>query len=224
MAVPPRLFHADSESMIALVAQPAIRLIDDDAVVLRRTGVRFPVELRPQGFRPEELSTWPDAEGRLEWVEGRLLYMPPCADIQQDVAVDLVHVLRTWSESHPEFVVGGNEAGMMLGGDIRAADAAVWRRDQIGPSVGKLRNVPPVLAAEVAGQDEDETTLREKAQWYLRHGVEVVWLIFPETRDVLVVRRDGEARNGRGTRLAAHELLADLTPLVDGFFAQIDRS
>ena len=205
------------------VAQPAIRLIDDDAVVLRRTGVRFPVELRPQGFRPEELSTWPDAEGRLEWVDGRLLYMPPCADIQQDVAVDLVHVLRTWSESHRDFIVGGNEAGVMLGGDIRAADAAVWRKTEVGPSVGKLRHVPPVLAAEVAGQDEDETTLREKAQWYLRHGVGVVWLLFPETREVVVVRRDGESRHRRGARLPAHEQLSELAPPVDSFFAQIDR-
>lgn len=50
--------------------------------------------------------------------------MPPGADVQQEVAADVVLILRSWSEQHPEFVVGGNEAGMKLGGDIRAADAA----------------------------------------------------------------------------------------------------
>lgn len=132
--------------------------------MLRRTGVRFPIELRPAGLLVDEPSTWPVAEGRLELVEGRLLYMPPCADVQQDVAVDVVHVLRTWSDSHPAFVVGGNEAGMKLGADIRAADAAVWLRSAVGPSVGRLRHAPPLLAVEVAGQDEDEAVLREKGR------------------------------------------------------------
>jgi Uma2 family endonuclease len=205
------------------MAEPAIKLLDDDAVVLRRTGVRFPVELRPLGFRVDEPSTWPEAEGRLEWVEGRLLYMPPCADIQQDIAVDVVHVLRSWSEDHSGFIVGGNEAGMKLGGDIRAADAAVWRAEDVGPSVGKLRHVSPVLAVEVAGQDEDEAFLRRKAEWYLSHGVRVVWLVLPETREVLVLRPEGESRHARGDQLSGSSDLPGLVPSVDRFFVQVDR-
>jgi Uma2 family endonuclease len=114
--------------------------------------------------------------------------MPPCADIQQDVAVDVVHVLRSWSDEQKAFIIGGNEAGMKLGADIRAADAAVWRRSDLGPSRGKMRVSPPVLAVEVAGQDEDEAVLREKARWYLSHGVAIVWLALPGEREVVVVR------------------------------------
>jgi len=206
------------------VPEPAVKLLDDDQVVLRRAGVRFPLELRPPDFRAEELSTWPDVEGRLEWVDGRLLYMPPCADIQQDVAVDVVHVLRTWSEAHPDFVVGGNEAGMKLGSDVRAADAAIWRRREVGPSVGRLRHTPPLLAVEVAGQDEDEHVLRVKAEWYLSHGVGVVWLVLPETREVLVLCHGGETRHSRGDQLPADEHLPGLAPDVDRFFTQLDRA
>jgi hypothetical protein len=144
------LLAALPERYTACVIEPAVQMLDDDAVVLRRTGVRFPIELRPVGFQAEILRTWPDVDGRLEWVAGRLLYMPPCADTQQDVAVDVVFVLRAWSEACAEFVVGANEASMKLGDDIRAADAAVWRRSDTGPSVGRLRRVPPVLAVEVA--------------------------------------------------------------------------
>lgn len=205
------------------MAEPAIRILDDDAVMLRRTGVRFPIELRPVGLSADEPSTWPAAEGRLEYVEGRLLYMPPCADVQQDVAVDVVHVLRTWSDGHPSFVVGGNEAGMKLGTDIRAADAAVWLRSAVGPSVGRLRHSPPVLAVEVAGQDEDEAVLREKASWYLRHGVRVVWLVLPESREVLVVRSGGESRHGSTDELPSEPELPELAPRVARFFAQIDQ-
>jgi Uma2 family endonuclease len=206
------------------MAEPAIRLLDDDAVMLRRTGVRFPIELRPFGTVIDEPSTWPVAEGRLELVEGRLLYMPPCADIQQDVAVDVVHLLRDWSETHSDYVVGGNEAGMKLGADIRAADAAVWRSASVGPSVGRLRHVPPTLAVEVAGQDEDEAVLREKAGWYLRSGVAVVWLVFPEVREVVVLRRAGEVRYQRGERLAEMDELPGLVPEVARFFTQLDRA
>jgi Uma2 family endonuclease len=170
-----------------------------------------------------EPPTWPDAEGRLEFVGGQLLHLPPCADIQQDVAVDVVHLLRTWSEGHPGFVVGGNEAGMKLGSDIRAADAAVWLRSAVGPSVGRLRHSPPLLAVEVAGQDEDESVLREKAAWYLRQGVLVVWLVLPESREVVAIRADGsEARHGSGERLPAEQQLPELTPDVSRFFAQLD--
>lgn len=204
------------------MAEPAVKLLDDDAVLLRRTGVRFPVELRPADIVGADTQTWPEVEGRLEWVQGRLLYMPPCADIQQDVAVDLVHVLRTWSEAEPSFVVGGNEAGMKLGQDIRAADAAVWRRADVGPSTGRLRHAPPVLAVEVAGQDEDEHSLREKAEWYLRHGVGIVWLILPESREVIVLRVGAESRHAAATQLAEDPRLPGLAPTVDRFFAQLE--
>jgi hypothetical protein len=44
---------------------------------------QFPVEVRPPpGFDADKLSTWPDDPGRFEYVDGRLLYMPPCGDAQ----------------------------------------------------------------------------------------------------------------------------------------------
>jgi Uma2 family endonuclease len=205
------------------MAQPAVRLLDDDEVVLRRTGVRFPVELRPSGFDAAEPSTWPEAEGRLEWLEGRLLYMPPCADVQQYVAVDVVHILRSWSDSHPDFVVGRNEAGMKLGSDIRAADAAVWLRSEVWPPVGRLMSVAPILAVEVAGQDEEELVLRDKAAWYFRQGVPIVWLVVPESRAVFVLEPKAELHYRVGERLAEHARLPGLAPEVARFFAQLDQ-
>src|SRR5260370_15949804 len=79
----------------------------------------------PDGFAVEQSQTWPEVTGRLEYVGGRLEYMPPCGEVQQRVAVDVVTELNLWRRKHPEWVVGGNEAGMFLGGEVRAADAAV---------------------------------------------------------------------------------------------------
>ena len=147
--------------------------------------------------------------------------MPPCADYQQDTASDVTYLLREWSERHPEFLVGSNEAGMLLAGEVRAADAAVWRAEDASPRQGKLRRRPPVLAVEIAGDDEGEPELREKAAWYLERGVAVVWLAFPRTREVLVLRAGSESRHGRGDHVPEHAALPDLSPPVDRLFAQL---
>ena len=199
----------------------AVRMLDDDDIRLTRAGVRFPIELRPDNFRSDDLSTWPQGDGRLEYVDGRLWFMPPCADIQQYVAVDVVYLLRDWAKSHPEFLVGGNEAGMKLGNDVRAADAAVWRRAEVGAARGRLQHVAPVLAVEVAGVDEDEARLRDKASWYIEHGVEVVWVVLPERREVLVLLAGSERRLGGDERIPELTQLPGLCPVASALFSQL---
>jgi Uma2 family endonuclease len=155
-------------------------------------------------------------------VGGRLLYMPPCGDAQQDTVADVVTVPRLWTRAHPEFVVGANEAGLQLGDDRRGGDAAVFRRADVGPYRKRFRHVPPILAVEVAGgDDESEAVLREKARWYFDNGVAIVWIVLPETREVLVLTRAGESRHGMGETLPSSPLLPDLAPRVDELCAQV---
>ena len=82
----------------------------------------------------------------------------------------------------------------------------------------------PILAAEAAGREEDESALRDKARWYLDAGVEVVWLILPESRDVVVLVPGAESRHRREDRIPAHPALPGLEPNVADFFAQLDRA
>lgn len=186
-------------------------------------SARFPIELEPPpDFRPEDETTWPRVEGRLEWVEGKLLYMPPCGDLQQVVAVSATLALGEWQREHREFIVGGNEAGMILGNDVRGAEAAVWRRADKGPFTGGYVRVPPLLAVEVAGQDEGERKVREKARWYLARGVDLVWVVLPRTREVVVITRDRATRHRPGERLPTHPALPGLEPDVADFFSQLD--
>jgi Uma2 family endonuclease len=195
----------------------------DEQIVLPR-AIRFPIELiPPDGFDAERLETWPRVVGRLEYVEGRLLYMPPCGDEQQEVVTDVVITVGAWVRAHREFVLGTNEAGMRLAGMTRAADAAVWRRELLGPRTGGLRRVPPVLAIEVAAQDELEGALEEKARWYLSVGVSVVWLVLPAARQVVVTTAEGSARFDRGAALPEHAALPGLEPRVDDFFVQVSN-
>ena len=194
----------------------------DDVVSVPRAAIRWPLEIpRPSGFRPEDPATWPDLQGRLEYVEGRLLFMPPCGDLQQDVAWSLPTVFEPWLTQNREFVGAANEAGMLLQGEIRAADGAIWRRVDVEPRTGGFRRVPPILAVEIAGRDEDEANLREKARWYLDRGVAVVWLIFPETRELVILRPASESRHGAGQKLPSTPELPGLEVEVDRIFRQL---
>ena len=185
--------------------------------------VRFPVELRPpRGFSPDDPSSWPRVDGRLEFVGGRLLYLPPCGDIPQDVVPSVAAALLDWARGIGGFVVGSNEAGMKLGPDVRGADVAVWRRDAVGKRTGGYRRSAPLLAVEVVGQDEDEETLGDKAQWYLRHGTRVVWIVVPNQREVVVVTATGTSRFASADVLPEHPALPGLAPPVARFFEQLD--
>ena len=195
----------------------------DELVPVPRWAVRFPLELPlPEGFVADQPETWPAVEGQLEFVEGKLFYMPPSADRQQDTSADVITTLGTWRKAHRDFVVAGNEAGMILEGETRGADAAVWRRSDLAPHSGKYRRVPPVLAVEVEGELEDEPSLRIKAQWYLSRGVEVVWLLFPVARRAIVLTRDAEHCVGDGGRIPAHPMLPGLAPALEELFEQIE--
>ncbi len=185
--------------------------------VVPRIALRLPVALpEPDGFDVAQSQTWPEVTGRLEYAGGRLEYMPPCGEVQQRVAVDVVTELNLWRRKHPEWAVGGNEAGMFLGGEVRAADAAVWHADQ-RPSDGFARTAP-LLAVEVAGGDDAPEALREKALWYLAHGVETVWLVLPESRTVEIVTTKGRRA---GELLPEPASLPDLHPRVSDFFRQL---
>lgn len=197
---------------------------DRDPEVIELPRVVFPVELEPpQGFMPEHASTWPVVAGRLEWVEGRLLFIPPCGRDQAQTVSDVVAVLVAWAHDKRSLAVCSNEAGMKLGDDVRSADAAVWRAEDLPDDADMLPRMPPLLAVEVAGRDDTEDALREKAAWYRDRGVPTVWILFPALREVLVVD-DGATRRFRaGDRLAAPAQMDGLEPAVTTLFRQVLR-
>jgi Uma2 family endonuclease len=192
-----------------------------DVTVVPRIAVTLPLALPlPDGFDVERLQTWPTTNGRLEFVAGRLEYMPPCGEAQQRTAADVVTELSLWRRTHPGFVVGGNEAGMLLGGEVRAADAAVWRS---APATDGLARTAPILVVEVAGVDDTEALLEAKARWYLAHGVGTVWIVVPEARTAKVVTAQGQVVVGGGNaRMPEPAGLSGLTPTVASFFAQME--
>jgi Uma2 family endonuclease len=193
-----------------------------ELTVVPRAALRLPLVLEaPEGFEVDDPKSWPAVEGRLEYVGGRIEYMPPCGGDQQRTTADVLAVLGAWRRDHPEFIVGGNEAGMLLAGEVRAADAAAWHRADVAPGSAFPRSAP-ILAVEVAGRDDDMSHLSEKAQWYLSRGVTVVWLLDPAERRVCIVTNEATLELGANDRIPPHPALPDLTPSVHELFAQVN--
>jgi Uma2 family endonuclease len=189
-----------------------------EVTVVPRIAVRLPLALpEPEGFEMARPETWPGVTGRLEYVSGRLEYMPPCGEVQQRTVADVITELNLWRRQHPEFAVGGNEAGMLLGGEVRAADAAVWRG--AGRAHEGFARAAPILAVEVASVDDHPDALLDKARWYLTHGVETVWIVLPQLRRVRVVTAAGIAEVDSAERLPEPESLTGLAPFVGDFFS-----
>jgi Uma2 family endonuclease len=186
------------------------------------SSVLLPIELAPPpGFDPARPETWPQVVGRLEWVGGRLRWMPPCGGRQSRRVWDVMRAVESWLQRHPEFVGGTNEGGLLLDGDVRAPDLAVFHARDIDESSTGFVRTAPVLAVEVSGAREDETSLREKARWYLEKGSEVVWLVLAESAEVIVLTATGECRCGPADVMPAHPSLPGLTPRVGEFFRNL---
>jgi Uma2 family endonuclease len=207
-----------------IVAMSASRVDWTELTEVPRAAVTLPLPLpTPPGFDASDPSTWPLVEGRLEYVGERLLFMAPSGGLQQQTAGDLLAELVGWARDRADFVVGGNEAGMLLGGEARAADGAVWKRSSLGPPDHRLPRVPPLLAVEIAGRDENADLLHDKARWYLDHGVEIVWLLFPSERTVEVITHDGSRSLAASDSIPPDPRLPSLAPALASLFRQISQ-
>ena len=57
---------------------------------------------------------------------------------------------------------------------------------------GNMR-IPPDLAVEVVSPNDEAVDLNNKIMEYLGAGVKLIWVLYPQTKSVLIVRPDGTA-------------------------------
>jgi len=78
----------------------------------------------------------------------------------------------------------------------------------------------PDLAIEIKSPDDTVRHLREKADYYLAHGVQQVWLVYPEQQMVEVYTLDGDVDLlFVGDQITGGELLPDFAMPVAEIFA-----
>jgi Uma2 family endonuclease len=162
----------------------------------------------------EELLRRPDLNP-CELVDGRVVPTMPTGDEHGDVEAELLTRLRVYSKETQRGRAVGGEVGIYIRRNpdtVRAADVIFISKERdLRPRAKGYFEIVPELAVEVLSPDDRMSRLREKLRDYFSAGVQVVWVVDPALRRVLVHRSLTDV-----TVLNDREILTD-EELLPGF-------
>jgi Uma2 family endonuclease len=167
------------------------------------------------------------SDKRYELHEGVLIEMPSPSPLHNWIVALLVRVLLNYAlEQKLGYVFGDNldyvmDEGLILKPDVSFVAAGRFT------SFPRHFNFAPDLAVEVISPSNTASEMLYKVDTYLHYGTQLVWIVDPETR-VVVVYRKGEGQHLSALRLNINEMLTGedvlpgfQLPLKD-LFAQMD--
>jgi Uma2 family endonuclease len=149
----------------------------------------------------EELLHRPDLNP-CELVDGRVVPTMPTGDEHGDVEAELLMRLRDYGKETGRGRAVGGEAGIYIRRNpdtVRAADVLFISKERdLRPRAKGYFEIAPELVVEVLSPEDRMSRVREKLRDYFSAGVQVVWVVDPTLRRVLI-----------------HRSLTDLTVLDD---------
>ena len=169
-----------------------------------------------------------DSDLRVELIEGELVEMSPTGPKHGVVVSELAYQLQAYARSQIGLHIAIGEAGFILhrdpntvvAPDITVLTAQQW--DELRTTDESFAPFPPLIAIEVKSPSEREPKITRKLALYLEAGVQEVWWVRPETRQISVHRPDAaprvlevdqaiESAELPGFRLDLSALFADIT-------------
>jgi Uma2 family endonuclease len=152
----------------------------------------------PFPMTTDDLQSLPDDGWVYELVNGILVRMPLSSGGASNVSTRLIIRLGAYVEANGLGIVTGEQGGYRL-------DPQHPRDTEVGPDVAFVRadrapspgspeyygqawQLAPDLAVEVVSQHQFAPGMRAKAQFYLRCGTRLVWIIWPRYQRVDVWR------------------------------------
>ncbi|MBI4312583.1 MAG: Uma2 family endonuclease [Chloroflexi bacterium] len=146
----------------------------------------------------EQLAGMPDDGRRLELVKGELVEMPPTGGDHGEASFNIAMLLGIFIKEHHAGKGYGAETGFVISHDpdtVRAPDVAFISRErlQAGPQQGFVTTIPD-LVGEVVSPSDTAPTVQAKVEDWLSVGVRIVWVVYPNTRSVVVYQPDMTAR------------------------------
>jgi len=138
----------------------------------------------------------PENRARIfELVRGEVIELSRPTRIHGRVCINTGFALETFARKKKKGYVVSNDSGVILeneAGTVRGPDIAYYEDvDQFEDLPQKWGDIPPRLAVEVLSPNDGASYLTQKIQDYLDNGVEVVWVIDPDTKTVGVYSKAG---------------------------------
>lgn len=165
-----------------------------------------------------------DRYKKSELVKGELIVMSPTGFEHGIVSARIVQLLSDFVRSRNLGYVCGAETGFILARDpdtVRAPDAAFVSKTKVseGQLPTSFAEFVPDLAVEVVSPTDRSNEIELKVSEYLTAGVQLVWVVYPQTKTVYVYR-SGRAvqRLSQSDMLSGEEVLPGFAQPVSGFF------
>lgn len=134
------------------------------------------------------------ADRRFELIDGEIQEKNVTTQEHGMTAVELIYFLRRFLEENPI----GRLMTEVLYRDPADPDNArqpdisfTANVDEPVVKKGAVARMPD-LAVEIKSPHDTYRGLREKGYYYLAHGTKLVWLVYPEKRQIEVLRADGD--------------------------------
>jgi Uma2 family endonuclease len=150
-----------------------------------------------------QVQALPDDGWQYELVEGRLVRMPGSGNEASTTAMYLGSILVAYARPRKLGRVTGPDGEYDLtpaGATFETAlipDVAFVRAGRLPPrgtkAAAAIPHLAPDLVAEVASPSQSRPAMDDKARLYLAAGVQLVWIVWPDTQTVDVWRSGSDA-------------------------------
>jgi Uma2 family endonuclease len=166
----------------------------------------------------------PPEDGSLqELVCGEIVTMSPPKARHGACCSQIVFQLVSYLKPKNLGTVTCNDTGVLIRQDpdtVRGPDVAFWRRERLPELPESYVAVPPDLVAEVVSPSDIFSSVQRKIREYLDRGVQLVWVVDPENREMAVYRpgqqprvlSESETVTGEDVLPGFSCLVADLLP------------
>ncbi len=156
--------------------------------------------------RPENGDRW------FELIQGEIIELPPPQKPHGVICMNLGYYLSAYVRQRRRGYITCNDSGVILERDpdtVRGPDVALYEDAstfaELHPKYGE---VPPRVAVEVLSPSDRASRVIHKINDYLHNGVELVWVIDPETRQITAYRPDrAPVVHKEGEELTAPDVL-----------------
>ncbi|MGQ9909800.1 MAG: Uma2 family endonuclease [Candidatus Flexifilum sp.] len=173
-------------------------------------------------YTVEEFAALPGGGPLRELIRGRIIDVPPAGTDHSMLASWIATLLNNSALPGRLGIVTGEQGGYLLSEDtVRAPDAAFMSRERLrkrGPyAVGG-----PDLVVEVVSPGDSAGELQGKINDFFRAGTRLLWVVYPETRQIVVHTRNAARTLNEADTLDGGDVLPGFRVSVSQIFAVLD--
>ena len=176
----------------------------------------------------EQFSALPDSFDengtrlRQELISGELVEMPPAFELHNIVKGNIAKALIGDVFANPDlgFTVWIEMAYAVTDYDTYVPDVSFVRTSRLNPKTHKYIPGAPEIAIEVVSPFDKAIHLKSKVDAYLQNGSKTVWVVFPDTRSVMLYTSDS-VRELKADQNIEDALLPGFSSPVSAFFELI---